>query len=105
MLFFHLQSCEVARQFLDNRLEGTGVGLGIANEAKVKQESIPAVLFIFNAHRTPDQLFPHCSAKKKKERKKWKNTIHMQTLTQTSRKKKTWIVIDRKEVLNDIHCY
>lgn len=66
MLLLHLQGCEVARQFLDNRLEGTGVGLGIANEAKVKQESIPAVLFIFNAHRTPDQLFSHCSAKKKR---------------------------------------
>lgn len=79
MLFLHLQSCEVARQFLDNRLEGTGVGLGIANKTKVKQESIPAVLLIFNAHRTPDQLFPHCRAKKKKKKGTYHSLVNIST--------------------------
>lgn len=49
-----LQSCEVPRQLLDNRLEGTRVGLRITNEAEVKQEGVPAVLFMLNAHRAPN---------------------------------------------------
>lgn len=56
MLHFslYLQSRQVARQLLDNWFEGARVGLGITNQAEVKQEGIPAVFFVFNAHRTSD---------------------------------------------------
>lgn len=51
---YYLQSCEVPRQLLDNRLQGTSVGLGVTNKAEVKQEGVSAVLFMFDAHGTPN---------------------------------------------------
>lgn len=53
-IFPNLQSCEVARQFLDNGLQGTRVGLGIANQTQVEQEGVSAVLLMLDAHGTAD---------------------------------------------------
>ena len=50
----YLQSREVSGQLLHYRLQGTRVGLGITDEAEVKQEGVPAVLLVFDAHRTSD---------------------------------------------------
>ncbi len=61
-IIHYLQSCEVPRQLFHNWLQGTRVGLSITNEAEVKQEGVSTVLFMFDAHRTPNQLFPHGSA-------------------------------------------
>lgn len=63
----YLQSSEVPRQLLDNWLEGTSVGLSITNKAKIEQESISAILFMFDAHGAPNQLFSHGSARRKKK--------------------------------------
>lgn len=69
-IIHYLQSGEVPRQLLNNWLEGTSVGLSITNKAKVEQEGISTILFMFDAHRAPNQLFSHGSAKRKKEKKK-----------------------------------
>lgn len=53
-IIYNLQSCEVARQFLDNGLQGTRVRLGIANQTEVEQEGVSAVLFMLDAHGTAD---------------------------------------------------
>lgn len=49
-----LQGREVPRKLLDNGLQGTRVGLRIANQAEVEEEGISAVLFMLDANGTTD---------------------------------------------------
>lgn len=53
-IIHNLQSCEVPGQLLDYWLEGTGVGLGVTNKAKVEEEGVSTVLFMLDAHWTPN---------------------------------------------------
>lgn len=53
-LSLYLQSREIPRQLLDDWLKGTCVGLGITNKAKVEEEGVSTILFMFDANGTPN---------------------------------------------------
>lgn len=55
----HLEGGEVASQLLHDGLQCTGLGSGVAHEAQVEEQSIPAVLLVLDAHGAADQLLLH----------------------------------------------
>lgn len=55
----HLKGCEVASQLLYYGLQCTGLGSGVTHKTQVEEQSISAVLLVFDTHRAANELLLH----------------------------------------------